>query len=52
MRLDIKPPPVSEPLLSQGHMIKRSCDIIGRSASSEAFILPSFVVIVALVIEI
>ena len=45
-----EPPPVSEPHISQGHVIKGSCNIIGRSPSKEAIILSSLVA--TLVIEI
>ena len=51
-RLRAKSPPVSEPRISQGHVIKGPCDIIGRSPSREAIILPSLVAIDTLVIEI
>ena len=45
-------PPVSKPRISQGHVIKGSCDVIGRSASREVIILSSFVTIGTLLIEI
>ena len=51
-RLRADPSPVSEPRISQGHVIKRSCDIIGKSPSREAINLPSLVAIDTLVIEI
>ena len=51
-RLRAEPPPVSEPGISQGHVIKGSCDIVGRSPSREAIILPNLVAIDTLVIEI
>ena len=50
--LRAEPPPVSEPCISQGHMIKGSCDIIGRNPSRKAIILPSLVAIDTLLIEI
>ena len=37
-----EPPPVSEPRISQGHMIKGSCNIIGRRSWRKAIILPKF----------
>ena len=51
-RLHAEPPPVSEPRISQGHVIKGSYDIKGRSPSREAIILPSLVAIDSFVIEI
>ena len=51
-RLRTEPPPASEPRISQGHVIKGSFDIIGRSSSREAIILPSLVAIDTLIIEI
>ena len=45
-----EPPPVREPRISQGHVIKGSCDIVGRSPSRETIILPSLVAIDTLVI--
>ena len=51
-RLRAEPPPVSEPRISQDYVIKGSCDIIGKSPSREAIILPSLVPINTLVIEI
>ena len=47
-----EPPPVSEPRISEGHVFKGSRNIIGRSPSKEAIILPSSVAIDTLVIEI
>ena len=35
-------PPINELRISEGHVIKGSCDIIGRGPSREAIILPSF----------
>ena len=46
------PSSLSQPHFLQGHMIKRSCDIIGRSPSSEVIILPSFVAISTGIVEI
>ena len=46
-----EPRSVSEPRISQGHVIKGSYDIIGRSPSREAIVLPSLVAIDTLVIE-
>ena len=51
-RFRAEPPPVSEPRISQGHVIKGSCNIIGRTPSREAIILPSLVAIDTLIIEI
>ena len=51
-RLRAEPPPANEPRISQGHVIKVSCDITGRSPSRKAIILPSLITIDTLVIEI
>ena len=45
-------PLVSEPRISQDHVIKGSCDIIGKRPSKEAIILSSLVAIDTLEIEI
>ena len=46
-------PPVSEPRISQGHhVIKGSCDVIGRSPSRKVIILSNLVTIGTLLIEI
>ena len=50
-RLRADPSPVSEPRISQGHVIKRSCDM-GKSPSRKAIIMSSLVAIDTLVIEI
>ena len=39
-------------LISQNHVIKVSCDLIGRSPSREVIILPSLLTISILVVEI
>ena len=51
-RLHAEPPLVNEPRISQDHGIKGSCNIVGKSPSREAIILPSLVAIDTLVIEI
>ena len=51
-RLRAESPPVSEPRMSQGRVIKGSCDIIGRNSSRKPIILPNLVAIDTLVIEI
>ena len=48
----VEPPHVSEHRISEGYVIKGSCDIIVRSPSSEVIILPSFFAIGTLAIEI
>ena len=52
MYLRAEPPPVREQRILQGHVVKGSCAIVGRSSSREATILPSLVSIDTLVIEI
>ena len=51
-RLRAEPPPVCEPRISQGHVIKGSCDIMGRSPSREAIILSNLVAIDTIKIKI
>ena len=51
-RLHTESPPISEPRISRGHVIKGSCDNIGSSRSREVIILPSLVAIGTLVIVI
>ena len=35
--LRAEPPPISEPCISQGHVIKESCNIIGKSPKREYY---------------
>ena len=51
-RLRAEPHPVSEPCISQGHVIRGLCDIVSRRPSVEFIILLDLVAMCTLIIEI